>query len=132
MALPNTFQPSQILCIEHEEMRLFAEVIQLAEARPLCWVRPLFLAKSLDFSSILGSSAMNQEMAQGRLQDLRESVDLLLPIQLFRPALDTEVIPLLTLLCEPKAELRNENTAHQCLQNFTKSLWRTHPEVFLA
>lgn len=132
MVASSTFHPAQILCIDHKAMCLFVEVIQIAEARPLCWVRPLFLTMSLDFGQMSDSLTAGIENSQGNIQDLREGVDLLLPIQLFRPALDTEVIPLLALLKEPKADPGNGQTAHQHLQEFTQSLWRTHPEAFLT
>ncbi len=132
MVASGTFHPAQILCIDHKQMHLFVEVIQIAEARPLCWVRPLFLTMSLDIGQIPVAMATRIEDSQEEIQDLRGGVDLLLPIRLFRPALDTEVIPILTLLSSPKLEPGNEQTAYQHLQSFTQSLWKTHPEAFLA
>jgi hypothetical protein len=38
------FQPRQIVCLEHETTRLYAEIIEFVEARQVCWVRPLMLA----------------------------------------------------------------------------------------
>ena len=43
MTQSSQFQPRQILCLEHEQSRLYAEVIQVVQDRPVCWLRPLIL-----------------------------------------------------------------------------------------
>ncbi|MDX2244725.1 MAG: hypothetical protein NW224_28965 [Leptolyngbyaceae cyanobacterium bins.302] len=86
------FKPSQIVCLEHTDQRLFSEVIQTVEATQICWVRPLLLIQSTSCFSV------GIEEETSRLYDLRQGADLLLPATLFRVAFDTEVIPLLTML----------------------------------
>ena len=85
MNLELEFQPSQIVYLESPSgERLYTEVIQIVKSRELAWVRPLMLA-----------SAREEASRSPTLYDMRDSADLLWPLALFRPALDTEVIPLL-------------------------------------
>lgn len=112
---PSSFQPSQILCLEHESACLYVEVIQVATNRPLCWVRPLMLSRCLD------------ERSDGLpclLVDLRQTADLLWSIDCFRVALDTEVIPLLTKLEEIKSRSEDDQAARQQLQSFMRQIWQ--------
>lgn len=43
MTQSSQFQSRQILCLEHGQSRLYAEVIQVVQDRPVCWLRPLIL-----------------------------------------------------------------------------------------
>ncbi|MBV9388498.1 MAG: hypothetical protein JOZ78_18905 [Chroococcidiopsidaceae cyanobacterium CP_BM_ER_R8_30] len=98
MDFKSDFQPCQIVCLEHEGTCLYAEVIQVVISRQLCWVRPLLLG------ALSSDSNLVDELLP--LTDLRSCADLLWPIASFRPALDTEVIPLLvTLLASPERNL---------------------------
>ncbi|QLE55234.1 hypothetical protein [Nostoc sp. TCL26-01] len=108
------FQPGQIVSLEHGNINLYAEVIQVVISRHLCWARPLLLVNS------------NQEPPS--VTDLRDSSDLLWPSQLFRPALDTEVIDLLSqiLIKEPKPEL--DQLAKQQLHHFIHQLWQAYQQ----
>jgi hypothetical protein len=76
------FRPQEIVYIEDNGLRLFAEVIQTIPDRNRCWVKPLALAKYTDFQFRL-------------LHNLHECAQLILPIDLFRSALDTDVIPVM-------------------------------------
>ncbi len=86
------FQPGQIVSLDHIDRHLFAEVIQVVVSRQLCWVRPLLLLSFTEESPLV--------------TDMRDASDLLWPVNLFRPALDTEVITHLSqvLAKEPKTE----------------------------
>lgn len=108
------FQPGQIVSLEHGDRNLYAEVIQVVVSRQLCWVRPLILV------------TCNQEPPL--VTDLRDGSDLLWPSQLFLPALDTEVITLLSqiLVKEPKLEL--DSLAKQQLHQFIYQLWQAYKE----
>ena len=108
------FQPGQIVSLEHGDKNLYAEVIEVVVSRQLCWVRPLLLAKHTQESPLI--------------TDLRDASDLLWPIQFFRPALDTEVITILSqvLAKEPKAEL--DSAAKQQLNQFIHQLWQVYQE----
>jgi hypothetical protein len=87
------FSPNQVVCLEQEGLRLFGEVVQMVPLRSRCWVRPLAMAQ------------VSEESLELRLlYDLRESSHLVLPAQLFREALDTELIPLMSALFHPDKE----------------------------
>jgi hypothetical protein len=62
------------------------------------------------------------------LYDLRQDSDLLWPISLFRPAVDTEVIPLLMQLDVP--ETQTNQIAHQQLKSFIHQVWQAHQQEF--
>jgi hypothetical protein len=65
------------------------------------------------------------------LYDLRQGADLVWPQSLFRLALDTEVIPLLTELQSfPPPEPGFSAIAHDRLRSFVQLVWQAHPEAF--
>ena len=123
---PNfNFQGNQIVCLEHENSFLYAEVIQVIEARKTCWVRPWILKvlslKNNNFSEVDDNPT---------IFDLRESADLVLPISLFRLALDTEVIPLLSELDNLESEEQDLILTRQLLRQFVETLWEAYKPVF--
>jgi hypothetical protein len=107
------FSPQEIVCIDSGELRLFAEVIQLIPERNRCWAKPLILANYVEYQLEL-------------LHDLRECSQLILPIDLFRSALDTEVIPVMMDLFElEKTPDRSANDlllSRQALNQFVRNL----------
>ncbi len=116
------FQPSQIVCLEHEGTCLYAEVIQIVESRQLCWVRPLMLATApLDVEPVPQPPI---------LHDLRQGADLLWPLSLFRTTLDTEAIPLLAQLQALKAQSEGCQLAHRQLSHFVRQVWQAHQTQF--
>ena len=124
-------QPHQIIYLEHENTRLYVEVIQMVKARKLCWARPLaLLAQTSAFTgtpitpdfSYLGSDNLS-------LYDLDESPDILWPIELFHPALDTEVLPLLSRLGSQKQK-GDTQLNRQHLSRFIQKLWAANQKVF--
>lgn len=108
------FQPGQIVSLEHGNRNLYAEVIQVVVSRHLCWVRPFLLVTHTAEPPII--------------TDLRDGSDLLWPIELFRPALDTEIITFLGQLLakEPKSEI--DTLAKQQLHQFIQQLWQAYQE----
>lgn len=109
------FKPGQIVYLEEGDTRLYAEVIQIVVSRQLCWARPLLLEiKSGD---------------ELQITDLREAFDLLWSVGVFRPALDVEVITLISqvLTEEPKAET-TPNFCKQKLHEFIHRLWQTQSD----
>ncbi len=108
MNFTTDFQPHQIVCLEHEGTCLYAEVIQVVVSRQLCWVRPLVL------------SALTNECSSEppSLIDVRSEADLIWPITLFRPALDTEVVPLLATPKISVPQLERNPAAGQQLYQF--------------
>jgi hypothetical protein len=107
------FQTDRIVCIERSDVLLFAEVIDTIPNPARCWVRPLAIAKSIPTSFELKF-----------LHDLRETAQLILPIELFREALDTEVLPLLSVLLQTETNLDREKLARLALHQFVDSLYR--------
>lgn len=142
----STFHPSEIVCIEHEEVRLYAEVIQLSETRPVCWLRPLLLVTLIgeDQSTAYNASASSGGIAVsstvvGRsleaeriysMIDLREGTDLLLPAALMRHALDVELIPLWSALNSLKPAAEGDRPAQNPLHSLTQRLWAAYPTIF--
>lgn len=116
MDFTRDFQPRQIIYLEAQDQRLYAEVIQVVESRQMGWVRPLLLVTGLynpdgDVPAII--------------TDVRSQADLLWSIITFRPALDTEVIP---LLVELSAEPRDNPTATERLHQFMHQVWSMYHE----
>jgi hypothetical protein len=112
--LQSTFQPQQIVCIEHQEKCLFAETIQIMPERQRCWAKCLALG-----------AWQAEERHWQLLYDLRDSPQLILPIALFRAALDTEIMPLLTELWQMEAAAKSidpDLAARQALQQFIRSI----------
>lgn len=133
MPLPNvalsTFQDGQIIYLQHEAMRLYAETIQIVKARKLCWARPLALIQ-------LPTEQESDRHKALILHDLRQCSDLLLPISLFQIALDTDAIPVITQLNAPKANLSTEllldgkHPSFPLLQTFVHQVWQARSEEF--
>lgn len=140
------FLPSQIICLEHEYEALYAESIQILEEREQVWARPIVLATlptafhshyrhphlthamhSGDYSAKGYGAASIQAVPwlhEATLFDLRLGSDLLWPRDEFRPALDTEIIPIVTQLGEPKHTVEGDRQAnHAVLQQFIRNAW---------
>jgi hypothetical protein len=103
------FQPRQIVCLTHQATSLYAEVIQVVESRQVGWFRPLLLIEFPDEERL--STAPT-------LLDLRSGADLLCPPSLFRPAIDTETIPLLMQLSALEPPLERDPVAFKRLHQF--------------
>ena len=145
------FQPNQILYLQHQATRLYAELIQIVPERQLAWVRPLALVElcdrpdwqPADFALQLTDLQLNNLQThelnpRSLLDDLRQGSDLLCPLSLFRMALDVEVVPVLMALetFKPQPEEVGSltagisQTAHRRFQEFVHSLWQTQPQAF--
>ena len=124
--IPN-FQPNQIVCLEYGYTCLYAAVIQILATRKMCWVRPLLL-KVFASESQYKNHLDNSE--KSTIWDLREGADLVWPICLFREAIDTEFIPLLTELEFLDSQEKDQQVSHQKLQHFIKNVWQAYPDVF--
>jgi hypothetical protein len=107
------FRPQEIVCIENDRLRLFAEVIQTIPERDRCWVKPLALANFTEYQFVL-------------LHNLQECAQLILPANLFRSALDTEVVPVMMELFKSEKifDLNPNFTSanRQALHHFINSL----------
>lgn len=114
------FTPHQIVCIERKTAFLYSEVIQVVVQRQLCWARPLLLAKFSDTST----TPITNLAITAQIIDLREGSDLLLPISFFRPALDTEIIPLISQLNSLDSSIKDQQVSSKQLNGFIKEVWQ--------
>jgi hypothetical protein len=132
------FQDGQIIYLQHQEMRLYAETIQVIPARQLCWARPLALLQQPDaFFEFHPKDDFQDFDSDPIFYDLRQGSDLLLPTSLFCVALDVDAIPVLTQLNAPKTSLpdasgQKKTLAHTALQNFVRQVWQAYPNRFTS
>ena len=108
------FKTDRIVCIDREDLHLFAEVIDTIAIDDRCWVRPLAIARSTPESFKLEF-----------LHDLRDAAQLILPVDLFRDALDTEVLPLISELFHPDRDSTKSTNAQRILYQFITDLYRS-------
>ena len=120
------FQPHQIICLEHDKTRLYAEVIEFVSSRQMCWVRSMILVTLEDSQEPLAVETPEQLT----IYDLRSGPDLLWPASLLRLALDTEVIPLLIRLDDPDVNVESDPDARQQLSYFICAVWQAYPDKF--
>lgn len=122
----NDFQAGQIVCLEYRDRYLYAEVIQLSALGRRCWVRPLILVVSAIQPGEIGCGDAEE------IYDLRQGIDLLLPMTLFRVALDTEAFPLLTQLesWDSTAEVQASLVACHQLNQLIQQVWQGCPSAF--
>jgi hypothetical protein len=125
-SLPS-FCPHQIVCLEHQQSYLYGEVIQVIESKNLCWMRPLLLAV---FPRVVG--AIDNFLEAKELLDLRLTADVAYPLALFRPALDTEVIPLIGQLETLDETKEPHPSSRQKLRQFLEQIWQDNQEHFLT
>ncbi|MFN9259867.1 hypothetical protein [Microcystis sp.] len=106
----NRFTSNQIVSLFCKNRTLYGEVIQVIESRSALWVRPLWLIVADNFETI----------------DVREGSDLILPMDLFNPALDTEVLPLFSQVIKDNYIT---NISYP-LQEFVQQVCQSYPEYF--
>ena len=116
------FKVNEIICLENDSKYLYGEVIQLLPSRGLCWFRPMCLV----FSEDSGDRPSIIEPTQPI--DLQSGSDLLWPITLFRPALDTEVISCLPFLSDRHSPVSTPNK--QYLNKFIQQVWQDNRDKF--
>jgi hypothetical protein len=104
----------RIVCVDLGNLHLFTEVIETIAVSDRCWSRPLAIAKSTPESFKLEF-----------IHDLREAAQLILPTALFRDALDTEVLPLISELFHPENESKKMANAQAVLYQFITDLYRS-------
>ena len=114
------FKVNEIICLENDSRYLYGEVIQILATRGLCWFRPMCL--------VVCDLASDSTIEQTQLIDLHSGSDLLWPINLFRPALDTEVISWLPLLSD--RHLANKSLNKQSLNRFIQQVWQDNRDKF--
>jgi hypothetical protein len=118
----------QIIVLECHPTRLYAEVIQILAARSKAWLRPLALV----YDDILYPLACLDPVEQITTPPALTMPDVLWPLTHIKPALDTEVIPLLGSLSNgsPSVKMGSEpapaldqSQMRQVLQDFVQQLW---------
>lgn len=127
--------PSQILYLEHNDARLYADAIQVVSTRQLCWVRPTLLIQGLPESNqtirqaVISNAVQCPEQSGLTLYDLEGSPDLIWPLTPFEIAYDVDFFSLLVRL-----KINSNDTdvpaGKQQLHQFTHSFWRKHPDFF--
>ncbi len=134
------WQPHQIVYLQVDRVRLFAEVIQVVVDRQVLWLRPLVLkvpdieSDSLAVEVTIATNVDADHACSDRggwdngrsvIYDLRLGSDLLWPMTWVKPALDIEVLPLLAALGPESPKLDPPNRiAHQHLCHFIQQLYR--------
>jgi L-rhamnose isomerase len=106
------FKTDRIVCLDRGNLHLFAEVIDDTVVEARCWVRPLAIARSTP-------ERFNLEF----LHDLRDASQLILPTSLFRDALDTEVLPLISELFHPAQDSMRSTNVQKILYQFIADLY---------
>ena len=108
-----------ICCIDHQSQRLYAELVQLDEARQVAWLRPLAL---IDTGCHEGEEYPSE---QATVYDLQGEADLLCSPSLLREALDTEVVPVLSQIAQGE---KSPQTGH--LRQFLQQIYLEAPDRF--
>ncbi len=121
----NNAETYQIVCLEHQQTYLYGEVIQIIACRQMAWVRPLLLCQRSPSEPATEPLSYHPAMF-----DLRQGADLFWPLQFFRPALDTEVLPLFAQFRvwdeQPQDRLVSRHQLHQYIQQ----VWQAYPAAF--
>ncbi|MBW4551639.1 MAG: hypothetical protein KME35_11090 [Aphanocapsa sp. GSE-SYN-MK-11-07L] len=122
----NNAETYQIVCLEHQQTYLYGEVIQIIACRQMAWVRPLLLYQRSPLG--VATEPLSHSPA---VFDLRQGSDLFWPLQLFRPALDTEVLPLFAQFQAWDAQPESDRliSRHQ-LHQFIQQVWQACPAAF--
>jgi hypothetical protein len=113
-----TLVAGQIVFLECRQTRLYAEVIQVLEDRPMGWVRPLALVQG----------EIIQPLGTGAIADPTAAPDMVWPLRHLTPALDTDVMPLMAQLWAKAAgptQLAHLDggTAGSAVSEFLRALW---------
>ncbi len=121
---PRPWRDRQILCLDHGSQRLYAELVDIIDERQLAWVKPLWLVHGQDDVAIDSPQA-----DLGSIDDLRGDSDLLWPVELFRAALDMELLPLLGGPLEGDRK-DGPSPEAQRFRLFIRLVWEHHRSLF--
>jgi hypothetical protein len=114
-----------LVCLEYQQQRLYAELIQIVEARQTAWLRPWAL---VEVGELTGAGSINFDHPIHHCVDLRQAPDLLLPRHLIRPALDTELLAVLTQLSSTTTDKPLPAQEQQQLNQLLRSLCQANPQ----
>jgi hypothetical protein len=129
---PTDMSPYEFVCLEHNNVVLYAEIIQVLEQQQRYWIRPVLLCES--------KTSCNADITvhdrEYDLYDVRYCSDLIWPKDQFRRVYDTELIPLLRDLTPdpmPIIQLQHSDNwptaihlARRKLNTFIQDLWETN------
>ena len=132
-----SIEPSQILFLEHETSRLYAEAIQIIAPRRLCWARPTLLIQGLpagdeaaeERQKMIAAAAVEPARSGLQLYDLQNSPDLIWPVELFEIAYDVDFFSLLVQLKMNPDEVA-QHSGNRRLNTFLYSFWNSQPQAF--
>jgi hypothetical protein len=121
-----TIKPSQIVFLEHQDARLYTEVIQTAGFQRL-WARPLMLVRGLPEDDYLRQQAISRAATDLNrctleLYDLKAAPDLVWPQAAFNIAFDTDFFSLLFHLRVSDSTPENPIAQHQ-FNCFLQACW---------
>lgn len=116
------FKVNQIICLEYQTTYLYGEVIQLIPSRGMCWFRPICMIKE--------DASGDRPLQKIPFVQL-ESVDLLWPVVLFRPAWDTEAISLLGDRHTHEQFPATNLSSRQYLHQFIREVWAANQDKFM-
>ncbi len=129
--------PGQIVFLECSQTRLYAEVIQVLALRQIGWIRPLALVSDAD-TQPLGTNWISGNTAANH----PAPPDMLWPLGQLQPALDTDIMPLLTTLSAKTSEIDpseidpseandidklTASPAQMTVNKFVQQLWAENP-----
>lgn len=139
------FVSGQIVALDDSYGIFYGEVIQTVLPRKMCWVRAIAIAIAEDVANTLKVSYpdlnLNFKTIGNNLEifsdsnivliNLYRNVDLLFPLDLFRVAFDTEVIPLLEIIRGDSYSCPNDaQSSRGCLNWFLQEIWHNHRDKF--
>ena len=123
--------PSQIICLEHDQQRLYVELIQILRDRQAGWLRPLCLCIPVEQTRSDTYPNSVQVMCGETayfLHDLRQTVDLVWPLAQCRMVLDTEALPILSNLDPDPTPVAKREDERRILSCFVNRMWRESQE----
>jgi hypothetical protein len=132
---PRPWRDRQILCLDHGPQRLYAELVDIIDERNLAWVKPLWLVHGQENAPEQNLPEPDRPWADelkqtlGPIDDLRGDSDLLWPVELFRAALDMELLPLLGGPLEGERK-DGPSPEAQRFRLFIRQVWEQHRSLF--
>ncbi len=131
------WKESSILCLDDHQATLYVELIQQLPKHSLAWLRP-FALRVNDGSQVpdlfLACGDRPPEL-NAVIFDVRDTSDLIWPIDLFRMGLDTEVIQIMSVLPDlnaaaPITTQQNREPNRRILNHFLQTVWQDNREHF--
>jgi hypothetical protein len=100
------FSPQQVVCLEQNQRRLYASVIQFVPVQETYWLRPLCLVENWE--------------TQPQIISLHQTSDVIVPKGTCREAWDTEILEFWTALYEETESYRDNEAGRAELHRFLR------------